>query len=87
MSNVKETVMDVETLQEKEASGLTHTALSMCCLPNEGWSLIELKFNPLTGEVGQLVKSYTGQGKDYIIERMKIETVNRRIFDNSGNNW
>lgn len=66
---------------------LTHTALSMCCVPGEGWSLVEIKFNPLTGERGPVIKSYTGEGKDYVIERLKIETINKQIFNNSGNNW
>lgn len=88
MGQMKETVLDIETKEETvvaEASPveLTHLALSLAFLPGKGWSLIEIKYNPVTGDVGPLVYSYVGEGKDYIVERLKIDTIARGVFNNS----
>lgn len=101
MGKVKETVVDMETNQvelddnvgNKVVSELTHNAISICHIPAEGWSLVSIKYNPVTGEVGKPTKHRTGEGLAYIKERFKIDAVNSKelegfdIFNNSGNKW
>lgn len=66
---------------------LTHVAMSICFVPGEGWSLVEIRFNPLTGKTGEFKKLYTGETKDYMAEKYKLETINQDVFNNSGNPW
>jgi hypothetical protein len=95
MGKVKETVMDVETgaVEDTSEAVLTHNAISMCHIPGEGWSLVVIRYNPVTGEVGKPEKRRTGEGLAYIKERFKIDAINPAsldgldIFNNSGNNW
>lgn len=97
MSKMKEAAMDTEVAEEVNGNVvtpvLTHNALSMCHIPGEGWSLVVIRYNPVTGEVGKPEKSRTGEGLAYIKERFKIDVVNTKeldgfdIFNNSGNKW
>lgn len=99
MGEMKEVVMDADVAEASEPNGnvvapvLTHNAISLCHIPGEGWSLIKIQYNPITGDVGKPVKSRTGEGLAYIKERFKIDTVNPTelegldIFNNSGNKW
>lgn len=61
---------------------LTHTAISMANTPGEGWSLIKIRYNPITGDVGKAEKKYTGEIRAYIEEKFRIETVTDNIFNN-----
>lgn len=91
--------MDTETGTVEEVNGnvvdpvLTHNAVSMCHIPGEGWSMVVIRYNPVTNEVGKPEKRRTGEGLAYIKERFKIDTVNPKeldgfdIFNNSGNKW
>ena len=100
MGKVKEKVLDMETNEVHEVEHevgtepvLTHNAISMAHFPGEGWALIVIKYNPLTGEVGKPEKRRTGEGLAYLKERFKIDAVNSieldglDIFNNSGNKW
>lgn len=83
MGKFKELAMSEEVKEETPIPGPTHTALSMALLPEKGWAMVVLRFNPVTGGVAPLEFQYVGEAKDYIIERMKIDTVQRGIFNNS----
>lgn len=94
MSKVKEVMLDEEVNGNVVAEPvLTHNAISMAHFPGEGWSIITIQYNPLTGDVGKPVKKHTGEGLAYLKERFKIDAVNSKelsgldIFNNSGNKW
>lgn len=95
MSKMKDEVLKDEdnvgnTVQEVK---LTHNAISMCHLPGEGWTLVVVKYNPVTGDAKVTEKRYPNEGLAYIKERFKIDAVNSKelsgldIFNNSGNKW
>lgn len=95
MSNMKEEALKVEaeddnvgnTVKEVE---LTHNAIGMCHLPGEGWRLVVVKYNPITGDAKVTEKRYPNEGLAYVKERFKIDAVNPKdlngldIFNNSG---
>jgi len=83
MGKFKEIVMSEENKEATPVAAPTHTALSVALLPERGWALVVLKYNPLTGYVAPIEYEYVGEGKDYIGERMKIEMIQRGVFNNS----
>lgn len=93
MGKVKDEVLTEEVNGNVAGPVLTHNALSICHIPGEGWSLVVLRYNPVTGEVGKPEKRRTGEGLAYIKERFKIDAVNPKeldgldIYNNSGNKW
>lgn len=89
MGKVKDTVIeeDVGFETPKAEPILTHTALSMAMIPGEGWTLVRIKYNPLTGDVGKVEKAFSGELRMYIEEKYKIETVTLGIFNNSNQNY
>lgn len=93
MGKVKDEVLTEEVNGNVAETTLTHNAISLCHVPAEGWSLVVLKYNPITGEVGKPEKRRTGEGLAYLKERFKIDAVNSKelegldIFNNSGNKW
>ncbi len=82
--NVGNTVTGVE---------LTHNAISMCHTAGEGWTLVIVKYNPVTGDAKVVEKRYPNEGLAYVKERFKIDAVNSKelngldIFNNSGNKY
>ena len=66
---------------------LTHVAMGMCNVPGEGWSVVKIKYDPVTGTVGTIKKKYTGEIRPYIEEKLRIETVEEDIFNNCQNPW
>lgn len=96
MSNMKEAVMDMEEDNVGNVVGkieLTHNAISMCHLPGEGWTLVVIKYNPITGDAKVTEKRYPNEGLAYVKERFKVDAVNSKelngldIFNNSGNKY
>lgn len=77
MSKMKE-----EAEKQESVPVLTHNSISMCNVPGEGWSLVKIRFNPVTGEVGPLEKKYTGELRAYCEEKFKIEVIMDNIFGN-----
>ena len=86
MGQIKESLIDDE-IGNKAEPVLTHTSLSMATVPGEGWSLVKIKYNPITGDVGKLEKLFTGEIRAYIEEKYKIETIILNIFNNCGNQY
>lgn len=86
MGKIKDELIDDE-IGNKIEPVLTHTALSMAQIPGEGWSLIKIKYNPVTGDVGKIEKFFSGEMRMYIEEKYKIETITSNIFNNSGNSF
>jgi len=93
MGKMKEALLEDNIGNTVDEVQLTHNAISMCHIPGEGWSLVVIKYNPVTGDVGTPEKRRTGEGLAYIKERFKIDAVNPAeldgldIFNNSGNKW
>lgn len=87
MGKVKDAEIGNDAGFETPKVELTHTALSMALIPGEGWTLIRIKYNPLTGDVGKIEKAFSGELRMYIEEKYKIETVTLGIFNNSNQNY
>ena len=86
MGKIKDSLID-DNIGNTAEPVLTHTTISMASVPGEGWSLIKIKYNPLTGEVGPMKKKYTGEFRPYIEEKLRIETIEEDIFNDCKNPW
>lgn len=89
MGKIKELTVDEENIGNtiETPVKLTHTALGMCNVTGEGWSVVKIKYDPITGTVGSLKKTYTGEIRPYIEEKLRIETIEEDVFNNCENPW
>jgi len=62
----------------KRVSNFTNKAYSIC-RDAEGWSFVEIDYNPLTGETGNLKMRNVGPYKDFAIEEFRIQ-VSKHLF-------
>lgn len=85
MGKLKDTLEDVPAADSEVK--LTHVAIGMCNVTGEGWSLIKIKFDPITGTVGPIQKKYTGEIRPYVEEQLRIETSKEDIFNNCERPW
>lgn len=72
--------MAKETVMKKE-SDLTYTAIGIFKNDaNPEWMVAIVKYNPDTGEAKVTERLNSGGGKDFAVEKFKIEVSNRDLF-------
>lgn len=89
MGKIKESV-EQEEIPAAEAESepvLTNIAMGMCNVTGEGWSLVKIRYNPVTGEVGKIEKFFTAEIRPYVEEQFRLETIKEDIFNNGINPW
>lgn len=69
----------IEEKAEEKQNELTHVALGTFQASDGKWYLARIKFNPSTGNVGDMEREETGESKALAIERFKIAAVKERI--------
>lgn len=66
----------------KKESELTHQAFGIYKNADQPeWMVAVVKYNPDTGEAKVVERVNSGGGKDFAVEKFKIEAVNRGLFD------
>lgn len=72
--------MAKETVTKKEPD-LTHTAVGIFKNDaNPEWMVAVVKYNPDTGEAKVTERINSGGGKDFAVEKFKLEVINRELF-------
>lgn len=67
-----------EKIEEKQ-NELTHLALGTFRGENGDWFLARIKFNPTTGQVGEIEREEAGEIKSLAAERFKIAAVREGV--------
>lgn len=66
--------------KQEEIPVYTDTALGVFRAAKGGWYLAKIRYNPETGEVGSVEKTFAGDEKALGTERFKIAAVNEKLI-------